>query len=230
MDSTARTLLRLLHLADTALPVGAAAHSFGLETLAADGSLTPANLYDFLRDYLAEAGVADATLCREAHRTATSTRFDAEWASLCATAAALKPSRESRHAGDVLGRRLLRLVADLEPAPVLERAVASPECSGTGVQYAVAFGLAGGALGIAADAAALALLQQTAATLVSASQRVMPVGQAQAGRILWDLHTSVEAAAAESATAGLAALRCFSPIVDVASMRHPRLATRLFVS
>src|SRR5271169_6496569 len=62
--------LRLLHLADSALPIGALAHSFGLESLAACGLLTPAGVPEFLHGYVGEAGVMEAVFCREAFRLA----------------------------------------------------------------------------------------------------------------------------------------------------------------
>src|ERR1700675_1964930 len=58
--------LRLPHLADSAFPIGALAHSFGIESLASAGVLAPANLETFLRGYLEEAGVVEAVFCREA--------------------------------------------------------------------------------------------------------------------------------------------------------------------
>jgi urease accessory protein len=44
--------LRLLHLADSALPIGALAHSFGLESLTSCEMLTTLDLADFLQTYL----------------------------------------------------------------------------------------------------------------------------------------------------------------------------------
>ena len=62
--------LRLLHLADSALPVGALAHSFGIESLTSSGALRVADLPSFLQGYLEEAGVMEAAFCRAAYRLA----------------------------------------------------------------------------------------------------------------------------------------------------------------
>ena len=47
--------LRLLHLADSALPIGSLAHSFGLESLVAAELLCVRELPEFLRGFLEEA-------------------------------------------------------------------------------------------------------------------------------------------------------------------------------
>ena len=63
-------VLQLLHLGDSALPIGGLAQSFGLETLASEGILTVGNLEVFLQSYLEEAGALEAAFCRAAFRLA----------------------------------------------------------------------------------------------------------------------------------------------------------------
>ena len=60
--------LRLLQLADSALPIGATAHSFGLETLTVEERLETPQLEAFLGEYMRETGGLEAAFCRLAHR------------------------------------------------------------------------------------------------------------------------------------------------------------------
>jgi urease accessory protein len=225
-------LLRLLQLADSALPIGSTAHSFGLETLVTDEALAPPLLEEFLDEYFAEAGRVEAVYCRAAHQLAGTNdeRFAGEWLALNQRLSALKAPRENREAGAVLGRRFLRLVAGLESAPRLQDALTSAQQHETAIHHSTAFGLAAGILGVDETAAVLALLQQTATGLVSACQRLMPVGQSFASHLIWRLHPTLLTVATTSRQDTPLTVAAFSPIVDLASMRHPHLTVRLFIS
>ncbi len=219
-------LLRLLHLADSALPIGATPHSFGLETLAFDGDLSPPRLAAFFEDYLSEAGLLDAVFCRAAYRSAGHDAFDREWAMLNEQYAAFKPARESRAASQTLGRRLLELVLVMQDdVAIVQRALTLG-----GAAQCLAFGLVGCALEIDEDATVLACLHQNLAGLHSACQRLMPFGQKQASRMLWELKPVLLAVVATSRHTPLDALSSFTAMLDLASMRHPMLSTRLFIS
>ena len=204
-----------MHLADSALPIGSAAHSFGLETLVAEELLTADALPVFLRDHLAETGVLEATFSRAAHRAGP-----AGWTALNQQLSARKPAQENRAASLTLGRRFLQLFLALEGG----------EDPGGDAHYATAFGYAGRALGVNEDLTAAVYLQQAINALVSACQRLLPLGQQRAARLLWDLKPAILDAAEASAEADIHTVACFTPLTDIASMRHVVLATRLFIS
>lgn len=225
--------LRLLHLADSALPIGALAHSFGLESLTSHELLKASGLSDFLREYLEAAGLVEAVFCRAAYRLAVRQPQDfspGRWLELNDLLSARKPARESRAASASLGQNFLNTVVAVRDFPLLREALRASRDSAGLIHHSTAFGLASGVLAIDEDRAVLAFLHQSAASLVGACQRLMPLGQTEATRILWNLKPAMIETAHRSASCALDDACSFLPLLDWGAMEHPALSTRLFVS
>lgn len=214
-------LLRLQQLADSAFPIGSAAHSFGLESLVDARLLKVDNLAVFLDGYLSESGVLEAAYC-----SASCGAGVREWLELNADLGARKLARESRDASAAMGRRFLRLAANMSGHELLVEASTFE----SELHLACCFGLAAGELGIDASTAAAAYLQQSITALVSACQRLLALGQTQAHQILWSLKPAILRAVKHPAATSPTHVGCFTPLVDIASARHATLYTRLFMS
>jgi urease accessory protein len=231
------TELRLLHLADSAFPIGSLAHSLGLETLVDSGRLTVPTLPDFLAGYLEETGTLEAVFFRAPFSLAQNDDASfstALWLESNDRLSALKSGRESRTGSAVLGENLLNALLAIEDLPAVRRALESARERRDGrrtlIHHSMAFGLAAGALGLDLDRAVFAYLHQSIMNLVSACQRLTPLGQTAATRIVWNLKPAIVDAAARSAAHTVDDVACFTPILDWGAMEHPALTTRLFTS
>lgn len=233
------TDLRFLHLADSALPIGALAHSFGLETLAAEGLLVAGNLQIFLQGWIAETGTLEAVFCRESFRLAggsAETISRERWLEINYILSARKTARESRIGSLTLGRNFLSTVMALNELPSLGKLLSlnedehEPELRRGAAHYCLAFGLVAGLLGFDERRTVLTYLHQSISSMISSCQRLLPLGQTEAARILWNLKPLIVEAAELSAAYGCDDAFSFMPLLDWGAMEHPALSTRLFVS
>jgi urease accessory protein len=227
------SVLQLLQLADSALPVGSMSHSFGLEAIVFDEDIEstvpncPTSLERYLEDSLSEWMLVDAVFCRAAHSRALQGGFNLgnPVRDLNEQSSALRLARESREASLTLGRRFAALAAALHPDPALSGLAGLEE-----LHHSVAFGYTLGILAIDPDLTVSAFLHQCLLNTISAAQRLLPLGQIQANRIAWDLKPTILEAVNLTRNLTPATVCSFAHLPEMASMRHPCLPTRLFIS
>lgn len=226
---TPGALLPLLQLSDSAFPTGSFSHSLGLEALVASGVVyDEKTLAAAVADHLGALATSDCAALRGAVGARSLERVIALDHALAAT----KLARESRTASAAMGRSLLEsavaLGLDNSQLARYREAVRGRQAPGG---HAVAYGLVAGALAVDDEEEAVtAYAYGATAALVAAGQKLVPLGQRAAQRVLFGLHDRVAAAVATSADVDPGDPFAFAPVAEVASMAHERLETRLYIS
>lgn len=218
-------LLQLMQLSDGTLPIGAVAHSFGLESLAEWSVVTPASLESFLHGYLEQQAPLECLNVR-AGFTARITRQSP--APFCRRLDAIRQASESREASVSLGRRFLTLCSKILPidaAGSLESAFRKESA-----HHVLVFGYVGALLDFDQDETVAAFLHQAIAAIISSAQRLIQVGQRQATALQWTLKPAIVSVVETTRNQDIDSAGSFMPFLDIASMRHPQLETRLFLS
>jgi len=225
-----RSILDGLRFIDSFFPLGGYAYSSGLEAAVQGGVVRSSEdlaryVEDFLRGGMGSREVVAVGLAQQAAmQGALDLAFDADQ-----ELEAMKTSRESRLASRQMGRQVVRVASEqANGPPILSDYRAAVESNRTPGHLPVSLGLTLGAFGWNRADAAAAYLYQTAAGLVSASLKLLPIGQREGQRLLerW-LPLIAELSRAAATRTEMAS---WAPVQEIYAMRHSRLTTRLFRS
>jgi urease accessory protein len=232
------SFLSLLQFSDGLFPAGSYAHSFGLETYAAEGTIRDAaGVERFLLSYL-QGSLAPTDVIAALATRATVLENRAASIEPCIAIDrlldAMKLASELRAASRQMGRQVLRIAASLgEPftlhglTPDLLHAVENENTPG---HHATALGVVAAALQWPQTELAQAYLHSTCAGLIAATLRLLPLGQQAGQRILWSLAPCIAKLAQETENKTMADIWSFAPAIEIAAMRHAALDARLFRS
>ena len=224
----AEALLSLLQVSDTAFPTGSFAHSMGLEAFYDAGELSDADdLRCFVELSLKSLATSDCVVLRAAY--AADSVEELNWVDQLL--AATKLTRELREASAATGRRFLASVEALGVEDDLSSKFAdSARDGGSPGNLAVGFGVAASGLEAGLADALRAYLYSTAASLVAAGQKLIPLGGSTAQRVLYGLQREIVEAANTSQSVEVDEMYAFAPMIDIRSMLHERQRIRLYIS
>ncbi len=213
----------LLHLSDSALPIGAYAHSAGLEGMVQTGIVHDADsLGRFLmRDVAHSLRRIDLPLVAKAHAAALDSQED-ELARLDRLSWALRPSRQIREATSTIGRQQLRVYGETwadEKVPTLPH-----------FQAPVVIGMISAFSEIPVRGALLSLAYQTYSGLVQASLKLLPVGPQATQKLLHEALSDILPNLSLCLDLNEDQLGSFNPVWDIAASRHERAPARMFLS
>ena len=220
-----------LQLLDSALPIGAFSHSFGLETLVQDGRVRDANeLREFCRAMLRGAWApCDVLGVKAAYQWNAPENWDELW-EFDQTMHVARAARETREGMRKMGKRLLALGRDLHPQLLwqpLENAIQNGRCVG---EYGTVYGWLCFHLGVELDEAATGFLFTCLSATVNGAVRAMRLGQTDGQRLVTAMLPEIESAWREVKVRDPWDFSTRAPAIDIAQMRHETLYSRLFMS
>jgi urease accessory protein len=224
-------LLTLLQLANAAFPTGAFTHSYGFETWIDDGTVknvadAEQQCLDWLRFNLTTCDAVAAVL---SYRGTLHDEMSCI-AEIDQQLSAIKLSRESRGASKMTGAALIAAGRDIFGLSQISRLadmIGNGECEG---HHAVVYGVLSVGLGLTERETVTSFLWTGFSSLVGVVQRLVPLGQTEAQRIIADAGPLIDRCSEVARMRDLQTMTASLAALDVASMRHERLHTRLCIS
>ena len=226
-------LWHLLQISDQFFPTGGYAFSHALETYSTAGLIHDRTSCQRLLENLCwhALGPCDLVFCAQAYRLAAGVVASRDTLTalleLDHLLTAYKVPRELRQEGQHTGQAFLRAAMALDPLPLVQAFWEHVRHGTTPGQHAVVFGLVAQGLGCDHESALLAYLYTVLTGLVAAALRLVPLGQSDGQRLLHELAPLGRALIAHYGALSPEEAWSTAPGLDIRSMQHERLYSRL---
>lgn len=213
----------LLHFSDSALPVGAYAHSFGLEGVCQSGVVCDRqSLSEFLcRDVAHALQCIDLPLSAKTHASAMDGNL-AEIKRLDELSWALRPTRQLREAASKIGRQQWLLYRKTWQREI--------ELTLPCYQSPVVLGVIGAHESIPVLPLLHSLTYQTFSALLQAALKLLPIGPGASQSILHEALSVTVPLLESSCELPEESWGSFNPLWDIGAAAHERAHARLFIS
>ena len=231
--SSGQQLWHLLQISDQFFPTGGYAFSHALETYITEGIVHDrVSSHRLLENLCWHAiGPGDLVFCAQAYRLAAGgvQTLDTLTAlsELDHRLTAYKVPRELRQESQHTGQAFLRAAMALDPVPLVQEFWEHVRHGTTPGQHAIVFGLVAQGLGFDQESTLLAYLYTVLTGLVAAALRLVPLGQSDGQRLLHELAPLGRALIAQYVALSPEDAWSATPGLDIRSMQHERLYSRL---
>ncbi|KXH80976.1 urease accessory protein UreF [Sporosarcina sp. HYO08] len=220
-----------MQIHDTAFPTGSFAHSFGMETYIQENVIRKEDdLREFCDMYLRQnLASTDAILVKEAYRLAKEQDKQGliRLENICH---AIKLSPETRKGSAMMGRQFLQTVHSLNDEELLTfwyEKLKNKEIKG---HFPIVYGIYTALLGIDLKMSLETFLYSSITSLVQNAVRAIPLGQTSGVQTIFSLLPVIQETASHVMTLDLDDLDNNSVALEIASMKHEFLHSRLFIS
>lgn len=229
--STDFSHLHLIQIHDSAFPSGNFAHSFGMETYIQENDIRDeAELKVFCDMYLRHNFASgDAIIAKEAYRLAKESDMEGI-IELENIGHAVKLSPETREGSMMMGRQFIRTVRSLTDDDFLKEWYEKFDQKKVKGHFAIIYGIYTAVIGVDAKMSLETFLYSSVTALVLNAVRAVPVGQMSGVRTVHSLLPLIEEVAEEVMDKGIEDLDNNSVALEIASMKHEYLNSRLFIS
>ncbi|MBR8840081.1 MAG: urease accessory protein UreF [Stigonema ocellatum SAG 48.90 = DSM 106950] len=223
--------LALMQLSDSFFPSGSFTLSHGLESLVQESQLrSKEDLQTFLRLLLHnKVGVTDTVALIHAYRGSAMDDLEAVRAAdaILFAQTLVEKTRETQRKS---GRALLMVASSTWQDSQLNSLNEDAATGKIHCLHPVVFAVVGRVALLSEQDTVLAFLHSFVTGLLGAAIRLSVVGHIQAQRILLQLAPEIETVYQTAASMSLDEMWSCTPAIDIAQMRHQKLAHRLFAS
>lgn len=224
-------LVKLLHLADPTLPIGAYTHSNGLETYVQHNLISnKLQLQDFIQQQLLENWVYnDLAFVRQAYIYAKNAELE-QLELLGDVINALKSANELRSASLKLGQRMVKIFRENLHGELVQNIHQKVEQKSIIPHYSLMFGVYACVLGAELAQTLTAFAYNSLMGMITNGVKLIPLGQLEGQAIFFALEAKIAEAVNKTLELAEEEIGRCSIGLELRSMQHETLYSRLYMS